>query len=159
MDRRPEEAMIYDDVQSLINALHESMDENTGIIEVDAGVTKKNNYKYICAIRKINAGTLDIPKIHYALNMNVRAGDKDYFINGDYMEEGTTGIRDSAVYAYLYSRGIIDNMKAWVKDQYDENYEKGLRMNISERKEFDELFPNHPLTVLRKYVVWVIESN
>lgn len=107
----------------------------------------------------MNAGTSDIPEIHYALNMNVRVGDKDYFINGDYMEEGTTGIRDSTVYAYHCSRGIIENMKAWMKDPYDENYEKGLRMNISEKREFDEMFPTHPLSVLRKYVVWLIENN
>lgn len=37
----PEEAMIYDDVLGLIDALHESMDENTGIIEVDAGQQSK----------------------------------------------------------------------------------------------------------------------
>ena len=32
-------------------------------------------------------------------------------------------------------------------------------MNCSERKEYDELFPEHPLSELRKFVTEVVELN
>ena len=33
----------------------------------------------------------------------------------------------------------------WYKP-YDENYTRGIRMNLSERREYDRSFPHHPLS-------------
>lgn len=45
------------------------------------------------------------------------------------------------------------------RDPYDENYKEGFLMNVSEDESMDEQFPDHPLSMLRKYVKWVIENN
>ena len=45
------------------------------------------------------------------------------------------------------------------KDPYDETYNKGLRMNLAEKEEYDVVFPEHPLSEARNLVKIIIEKN
>ena len=45
------------------------------------------------------------------------------------------------------------------EDPYDSEYREGFLMNFSERDIFDKKFPDHPLSIARKYVKWVLENN
>jgi hypothetical protein len=38
------------------------------------------------------------------------------------------------------------------KDPYQKDFNAGNVMNISEREEFDEFFPFHPLSIIRKEI-------
>ena len=39
-----------------------------------------------------------------------------------------------------------------MKDPYDENIDLPYMMNLSEKEEYDKMFPEHPLSRLRKYL-------
>jgi hypothetical protein len=79
---------------------------------------------------------------------------------GTFEERGITGIRDATVHEYALREGIIKEMgKGWMKDPYDENFKKGILMNISEQSRFDRSFPDHPLTQLRYLVSYILENN
>lgn len=158
--------MDYDSVQSVIDDLHENLDENRGIIEVENGITK-NGYKYIYNITKMkNESGFGVS---YILNMNIKVKDKDYFINGSYDEEGMTGMRD-AIGMELFTRQLKEQRpnadvsfeiirNSFYCDPYDNDFKKGFLMNASEKESMDSLFPEHPLSQVRKYVQWIIENN
>ena len=152
----PEEAMDYDSVEDTVKDVRLSLMENMGLLECKNGLTAKG-HKYIYAIRKIQETVQGLPKpeVSYLLNLNVNVGEDDYFVNGSFTEEGMTGARDSFGFA-MFQKEI---MKMFFEDPYDSEYREGFLMNFSERDIFDEKFPDHPLSIARKYVKWVLENN
>ena len=105
----------------------------------------------------------DLPRgVEYTLNINVRMDNSIQFINGSFAEEGMTGARDSIVLA-MYSKAknlsLEDTMKEWFRDPYDPEFKSGFLMNISEKPELDEQFPNHPLSEARALVKFIVENN
>ena len=81
-------------------------------------------------------------------------------IKGQFKERGTTGVRDATVYEYARRENLVtETGKGWFKDPYDENYTKGLVMNLSEDRKYDYSFPKHPLSELRKLIAYIIENN
>ena len=142
----PEEAMDYDSVEDTVKDVRLSLMEN---METVQGLPK--------------------PEVSYLLNLNVNVGEDDYFVNGSFTEEGMTGARDSFGFA-MFQNAIKEKypekhfttkeiMKMFFEDPYDAEYREGFLMNFSERDIFDEKFPDHPLSIARKYVKWVLENN
>lgn len=165
-----EQAMDYDDVEDTITSIRQYLTEDSGIVECKNGVTKKG-HKYIYNIQKMRCSEEGMltPEVSYNLNFNVNVDGIDYFINGNYGEIGMTGMRDSMGFTMFQNAVKQQNpdeeyttediMQMFFKDPYDENYKEGFLMNISENDFLDEEFPDHPLSMLRKYVQWVIENN
>ena len=112
---------------------------------------------------------MPVLEVSYNLNFNVNIDGVNYFINGNYVEVGITGLRDSLGFSLFQKSveekqpdenySVKDIMKMFFRDPYDENYKEGFLMNVSEDESMDEQFPDHPLSMLRKYVKWVIENN
>jgi len=166
-------SMKFDEEKLLIDELHECMDEHMGLIEVKSGETASGN-KYIFSIRKMRMQTeeddgekqagLPLGNV-YLLNMNVRLNEQIQFISGSFEEEGVTGMRDSTVYSLMRCKGSpfensnLGDFSGWTFDPYDANYKKGFLMNLSEDAKFDEMFPEHPLSVARKFVSDFIRLN
>ena len=40
----------------------------------------------------------------------------------------------------------------WMQDPYDSEYKKGVQKNLSDNSEYDAQFPDHPLSVLHRFV-------
>lgn len=100
--------------------------------------------------------------VGYTLNLNVKDGDVIHYFNGNFQEEGTTGSRDSLVFImYTKETGLSPSeaQKTWFKDPYDESFTKGFLRNYSEQEKYDELFPDHPLSHLHRFVNYVVENN
>ena len=154
------DAMNFDDKQSLINGIHSNLDDTQGLICVENGETK-NNRKYIYSIVKTVNDSFSGASYH--LRMNIQYDKKIYEIEGEFSEDGTTGVRDSMILSIMMSKGVVtvenDKMHGWFKDPYDESYTSGVLMNLSENEEFDELFPDHPLTQARKFVKFIIDNE
>ena len=158
-----EESMPFDNPQRVIDEQHRVMGDNEGLIEVVAGLTATGK-QYIYEIIKHRSTTDDgIPHgVEYTFNINVRMDNSIQFINGSFAEEGTTGVRDSicmALYSQAKSLSLEDTMRDWFKDPYDPEYSRGFLMNLSERPEFDEKFPSHPLSEARALAKFIIENN
>lgn len=154
-------SMPFNDTQVIIDDWHENMPENVGLIEVNNGLTQKGN-PYVYFIMKHSVLEDGFPcGNEYTMNINVKIDDTIFFINSSFKEEGTTGVRDSAVYAtYRRENPKLSNpMEGWSKDPYDPNFKKGFLMNLSEIKELDATFPEHPLSKAREFVRFVIENN
>jgi hypothetical protein len=65
-------------------------------------------------------------------------------------------VRDAVIPEKLMASGEVDfdeqtgEMKGWVRDPYDESMIQAMTMNRSEAREYDALFPEHPLSRARE---------
>ena len=59
----------------------------------------------------------------------------------------------------LMQRGSLtfegDSIKGWAFDPYDPDYAHGRLMTIPEREQFDEGFPKHPLSLVRRLLATI----
>lgn len=149
--------MPLDDTKPIIDGIHESLGERQGLIEVANGTTRYNK-KYVYSIVKsarTSAG------MNYILTMHLVKGENALCVKGQFEERGTPGIRDATVYEYARRENIVKEIggEGWMKDPYDEEYDRGLRMNLSEDRQYDHSFPRHPLSEMRKLVAYIIDIN
>lgn len=148
-------AMDYYNVQKIINGIHQSLGDNQALIEVKAG---KTNHKrqYVYSIVK----TKDEPSgVQYFVLMHVAYEDIAINVNGHFVEAGMTGMRDTMIWELARREGIVsstDNSK-WMFDPYDKSWKRPYLMNLSEKEEYDEMFPDHPLSQCRKFVRLITE--
>lgn len=155
-----EQAMPFTDCTPVINGIHECLGNDQGLIEVENGKTK-SGLSYIQSIVK----TVDKehPGVSYCLTLHIQFPDKVLGIQGFFNESGTTGIRDTMVYAALSESGKVkateDGIEGWNKDPYDENFTRGALKNCSEDKDFDQFFPAHPLSECRRIIKYILENN
>ena len=145
--------MIPTDQDSLIGGIRQFLTENQGIIECEA------NGEVAYSIVK----TLKKPRgVQYTLTFQKIVGEKIVFIQGSFEEDGTTGVRDSMVYAFMSQAGEIgtkDNpLEGWSFDPYDENIHTGALMNQSENRRFDSKFPGSPLMICRELLGCLLEK-
>lgn len=150
-------AMPYDDVNAVINGIHNSLSEDQGLIEVSKGYTNTNK-KFIYSIIKTH---LNPSGMQYALTMNIDIINHSICVQSFFDELGDTGLRDSLVFNKLINAGKITlpDMEGWLKDPYDPNFKKGILKNLSENEELDKYFPQHPLSEARNFVKYIIKNN
>lgn len=146
----------FDNNQFIIDSIHASLEDDEGLIEVCNGRTQYDK-DFVYTITK---QVKERGGVTYFLTMHLHKGNNYLYVMGTFEERGITGIRDATVHEYALREGIIKEMgKGWMKDPYDENFKKGILMNISEQSRFDSSFPDHPLTQLRNLVSYILENN
>ena len=147
-----EYALPYDNPRSVIDGIHQMLTENQGLIAVEKGKTN-SGHRFIYSVVK----SLKKPSsMQYCLTMHVECEEFAVLVQGFFVETSMTEDRSTKVYITLLKRGLIrpteNGVKGWSEDPYDPEYTHGLRMNRSERKEYDGMFPHHPLSELRRFV-------
>lgn len=77
------------------------------------------------------------------------------------MKSSMTGKRDTFVYEYALREGFIKEIggEGWFENPYDKEFNRGLRMNLSENRKFDRSFPEHRLSQMRTLFAFIIENN
>ena len=147
--------MDYYNVQKIINGIHQSLGDNQALIEVKAGKTNHTR-QYVYSIVK----TKEEPSgVEYFMLMHVAYEEIAINVNGHFVEAGMTGMRDTMVWKLARREGLVsisDNSK-WMFDPYDKTMKRPYMMNLSEKEEYDELFPDHPLSQCRKFVKLITE--
>ena len=153
-----EKAMRFGHPEEVIDTLHETLGEPEALIEVEDG-TNSNGMPYIYSIVKSqqeNGGT------QYTLVFHGRCGHDAFCVRALFSEKGETGKREAAVWNYLRDRGVVSDQDSskWARDPYDRGLVRPLLMNLSELSNFDEAFPDHPLSLCRALVrFWKGESE
>lgn len=153
------QTMPMDNNEIIINGIHKSLSNNQGLIEVKSGFTRYNKqyaYSIVKNIKNTNG-------VIYILTMHIMTKLQAICIKGNFEERGTTGVRDTTVFEYCRRENLIkfenDKVVGWNKDPYDENFNFGITMNLSENIEYDRSFPLHPLSQLRSFIAEVIDKN
>lgn len=152
-----ESAMPFDNIKAVIDGIHSVLDKKQGLIEVQNGITN-NQKKYVYSIIK---SQLSPSGVQYALTMHIDMNDYIVNIQSYFDEKGITGQRDAVIMEKMIREGKITppNLDSWMKDPYNDDYKKGLLMNLSEQTVYDIMFPQHPLTETRNLIKYIVEHN
>jgi len=73
-------------------------------------------------------------------------------------ERGTTGVREAVITGELFNAGsmtIEAYERSWAKDPYDADYhavDRSVLRFVSDDESYDERFPHHPLTKVRRLI-------
>lgn len=79
-------------------------------------------------------------------------------------ERGTTGVREAVVTDILLKAGkmtIEDYERSWASDPYDPSYrgvDRSVLRFVSDDERYDELFPEHPLSKVRRVLATLPSS-
>jgi len=145
--------MPFDKTNDVINGIHNAMDKRQGLIEVEAS---KENCQNIYSIIK---SSLEDNTIQYCLTLHFEYDKKYFNATGFFSECGMTGVRESVIFEAAKKDGKIGKKnEGWCFDPYDKNFKKGLLMNLSENKYFDDKFPLHPLSETRRFIKEFLEQ-
>ncbi len=135
------------DTENLRAGIREYLSENQGLIYAEADAA------CACSIIK----TLRQPSgVQYTLTCQLFYEDMIIQVQGFFEEEGTTGVRETAVFEICRRENLVgapnNPVAGWVADPYDPFVTEGALMNQSEKEEYDAMFPGFPLTVCREFV-------
>lgn len=145
-----EDAMDFNDTEALINGIHHTLAENQALIEVENG-RRASGFPYIYSIVKTYNGEEEGVGYTLVLDFLLRPNSSVVRVQGFFQEYGITGVRDATVFARLsQDKGFSED--SWCFDPYDPDSQASYMMNQSERAEYDELFPDHPLTQCRMLI-------
>lgn len=139
--------------EDLISGIRQFLTDDQGLIQVETGDD------FVFSIVK----TLIHPGVDYILRIEKYFPDNILCVQGEFWENGETGLRDNIVYAYCRKQGIIGNDKDpfwnWMLDPYDPEVKTGALRNYSERAIFDEHFPDFPLSLCRLLVDTILSNG
>jgi hypothetical protein len=125
--------------------------QHGGLVEVAVGVLANTRIPVVKTIFKIPRqprgmgyiGSLTLPFKYFSYVIKIQAE-----------EAGMTGVREAVIADKLIREGKIapgeNTILGWSADPYDRGWKKGTLMNLAEREEYDPLFPEHPLTIVRE---------
>lgn len=148
-------AMEFDDTTPIINGIHHTLSDSQALIEVKNGKTNGGR-QYVYSIIK---NKMEPSGIGYFMLLHVAYERMAISINGHFIETGTTGIRDTTIFEMAIRKGLVSTTSQdnWWFDPYDKDFKHPFLMNLSEKEEFDKMFPEHPLSQCRKFVKYITE--
>jgi hypothetical protein len=122
-----------------------------GIIEVEPAVVDGCG-----AVRTIFKAPQEPTGRTYLGSLTLPFADFSFVLKVECPELGMSGQRDTIVmFQHLSKSDVGPNSEggaqfSWVQDPYDPTHVSAMTMNHSERAEYDELFPDHPLSRARR---------
>lgn len=144
-----EYAMPYDNPRDVIDGIHQAHGDDQGLVEVKSAKMQGGN-PFIYSIVKTKVEPIGV---QYALTADIDVGSAALHAQGFFDEKGTTGMRAAMVYELMRRENQVGPaMEGWSKDPYDESHTRGFLANLSEREEFDVMFPEDPLSMARSFV-------
>ncbi len=144
----PDFAASLDDLDAVRAAVRaEAMQAGAGIVEVD--VVSLDGVPAVRSIVKkpqqpsgmTYEGALLIPRQPFSFVVKVLC-----------RETGVTGMRDSAVFLRVASEDEAPQSRRWFQDPYDPLFEGLVLHNPADDAEWDERFPDHPLSRCRAHL-------
>jgi len=123
---------------------------NGGIVRVEAiQVSGIPAVEIIVKIPQVPSGMI------YVATVIIPFHDFSFSMKYECPEHGLTGQRDALVLAKLAADLPKDSKGmplGWTKDPYCPAHNDAARYNLSDREQYDELIPDHPLSRARKYL-------
>lgn len=130
---------------------------NGGLIKVETA--KIDNYQYLETIIKIPTQQ----GLYYTGSLTFPFKNCSYVIKIQATESGMSGVRESVILDKMLSQGVVqvdeaEGVIGWGQDPYLKDFKQGNLMNLAEKEEYDNDFPEHPLTLVRVKLREIKES-
>lgn len=148
-------AMPFDKFWLLVDGIHGGLASEQGLIEADTGTTKADNKFAYGLIKTKHEPT----GVEYSLTFQILLGQTVANVQAFFDEAGNTGLRDAYVYARLQREGETVLLENWSRDPYDDECTTGFLMTEAEKRDYDFMFPDHPLTVARDFIEFLKKHN
>ncbi|HCT13453.1 MAG TPA: hypothetical protein DIW82_01300 [Corynebacterium nuruki] len=144
---------------------------HAGLVEADAGETPAGDVIVYTIVKTLppdeGDGSGTGAGMQYNLTLHLAVDNGEYLepwqIQGFFTETGVTGLRDAAVMDLKRREGAIEitdgGLVGWFVDPYDPSLTPAdgyLLANLSEDREYDARFAEHPLSQARGLVTAVI---
>ena len=167
------DSMLDDDVRTIASVLRMKLQCNQGIVEVNKGNTASGK-RYVYNITKESVqGDYSVPyRTCYCIDLTMEVSNGTLNIRGTFGDGNAPSKRERTVHKILLEEHMEAEERGdnstnygvwydnnWLCDPYDRNWTKGFLMNESEGREYDEMFPGHPLTEARELVDYLILNN
>lgn len=150
------------DEEELVQVAREQLDGHSGLVEAVNGETKGGNSYSYYIVKRQEVDEEGFPQgVSYRLNSCISQKKSYLCVDGVFWENGMSGMRDAMVFAMFQQEhpgDLQEVMELWKNDPYNPSNREGFLMNASERRDFDILFPEHPLSVARKLIVYLINQ-
>lgn len=151
------EEMPYEHPEEVIQGIHAILEDNQGLVEVNAGSTTEGHPIVYSIVRTEGDKETDVS---YTLTINLRLSGGPVCIQGFFDPYGENCMRQAQTLEYARQKGYVgENLENWAKDPYDPDFTKGALTNFSELPGFDQAFPQHPLSLCRELVGIVAAAN
>lgn len=158
---REDEAMPYKDKQAVIDGIHSSLADDQGLVQIQYGWIYSRKMFMASIVKTLKEENGHPAGVQYTLTMHAKWDKKNHIcIRGFFDEIGVTGQREAIIYVIAQKDGYLDNdLSNWATDPYDPEYKKGVLCNLSEDYHYDEHFPQHPLSLCRDLITYIIQNN
>lgn len=111
------------------------------------------NLAGVAAVRVVFKVPQEPTGMTYVGSLTIPFASKSYVIKFQCAETGMTGMRDTAVAAQkMEFDSETGEPINWMRDPYDPSFSAPLLSNPSDDAEWDSMFPEHPLSRLRRYL-------
>lgn len=108
------------------------------------------------AVRTIFKARLDPRGFAFLGSFTLPFADSSLVIKVQSLEQGITGMRETTVFSMCADQFEFDDatekMIGWEQDPYDPDYKSGFLPNHADQAQYDEQFPEHPLSKVRRYL-------
>lgn len=163
------DVMQFNQDERTISEIHKAgLDGNSGLLELQSLTTSHGINIVYRLVKRLISGNVG-NNMSYILTIDIYGDNRDIWrIQVMTASSNLLDVRNSAVrQQFMEDRGIspisgdqkqLNITTGWSYDPYDSNFTKGILMNLSERREYDDLFPNHPLSVARRILKEIIET-
>jgi len=124
---------------------------NGGLIEVDTvKIQGVNAVKAIFKVPQTPSG------MTYLASYTIPFETCSYVVKLQVPEMGTTGTREALISNRMLAKNELvigeEGMEGWMEDPYNPTFKGGTLMNKAEDPKYDADFPDHPLTIARKWL-------
>lgn len=147
------------DQDTVIEAVRGYLNDNQGIIEINSGALEGMPYIY-SIVKNLEMDGEACLGAQYILSMEIAAEDGATHFQGQFDEVGMTGMRDALAFELCRAKNLVrlteDGIEGWSEDPYNPEWTYGALMNLSEKPNFDKMFPDHPLSMVREFVNCVL---
>ncbi|KFI52536.1 hypothetical protein [Bifidobacterium callitrichos] len=150
------EAMPFGNGRQVVDDVNAGLSDVQGLVEVGLGATHAG-HDAIWSIVKTAAP--DRP-LGYRLVMDVRFDGTILELTVAAEEAGMTGVREKYVRDHAKRHHLIDkDGNGWAADPYDPTVTRGALRNLSEDVAWDARFPDHPLSMIRRTVLTIMNQD
>lgn len=138
------------DVQAIRNC-YRQLAINAGLAIIEAETVMIENCHAIRTIFKVPQQPSGMT---YLGSITLPFRDFSFVLKVQCVELGPTGVRDAVVLDQMIADGKVillsdGKIQGWMQDPYDSSIKAPLMRNRSEISEYDEQFPDHPLSRVR----------
>ena len=152
-DKEPDIPCKLSDIESLRNSFRD------GITQVGGGLIKLDLVQLdsVDGIESIFKVPQNPHGMTYICALTLPFSRFSYVIKVVAAESGITGLRDNAVLGVMLGEGKIQiekngQISGWASDPYMPSWQARCLRNESDDEKYDEQFPDHPLSRLRKII-------